>query len=49
VASRLGDTDININYAYCGVDPRTNIPLVVFGVAEAEQAAVILDRVAAAA
>jgi hypothetical protein len=49
VASRLGDVDININYAYCGVDPRTNIPVVIFGVAEAEQAAMILDRTAAAA
>jgi hypothetical protein len=49
VASRLGEVDININYAYCGVDPRTNIPVVIFGVADAEQAALILDRVAAAA
>jgi hypothetical protein len=49
VAARLGDADININYSYCGVDPRTNIPLLIFGVAEAEQAAMILDRVAAAA
>jgi hypothetical protein len=48
-ASRLGDADININYAYCGVDPSTNIPLVIFGVAEAGQAAVILDRTAAVA
>jgi hypothetical protein len=48
-ASRLGDADININYAYCGVDPRTNIPLAIFGVAEAGRAAVILDRSAAAA
>ncbi len=47
-ASRLGEADININYAYCGVDPRTNIPLVIFGVAEAGQAAMILERSAAA-
>jgi hypothetical protein len=49
LASRLGEVDININYAYCGVDPRTNLPLVIFGVAEAEQAAMILDRSAVAA
>jgi hypothetical protein len=49
VASRLGEVDININYAYCGVDPRTNTPLVIFGVVDAEQAAMILDRSAAAA
>lgn len=48
-ASQLGDAKININYAYCGVDPNTNIPLVIFGVKEAGQAAMILDRIAAAA
>lgn len=48
-ASRLGEADINIDYAYCGVDPITNTPVIVFGVAEAGQAAVILDRTAAVA
>ncbi len=48
-ASQLGDAKININYAYCGVDPNTNIPLVIFGVKEAAQAAKILDRIAVAA
>ncbi len=48
-ASRLGDASININYAYCGVDPVTNAPLMIFGVTEAETAAAILDRSAAAA
>jgi len=48
-ASRLGDADININYAYSGVDPSTSTPVIIFGVAEAGQAAVILDRTAAAA
>jgi hypothetical protein len=48
-ASRLGEVEININYAYCGVDPRTNIPLVIFGVVDAEQAAMILDRSTSAA
>jgi hypothetical protein len=48
-ASQLGDAKININYAYCGVDPNTNGPVVIFGVKEAGQAAKILDRIAAAA
>jgi hypothetical protein len=33
-ASRLGEADINIDYAYCGVDPKTNTPLLIFGVVE---------------
>ena len=32
MASRLGEA--NINYAYCGLEPGTNIALVFFGVAE---------------
>lgn len=48
-ASQLGDATININYAYCGLDPDTNAPLVIFGVKETGQAAMILDRIAAAA
>ena len=48
-ASRLGEANININYAYCGIEPSTNAPLVVFGVAEAGRAATILDQAAAAA
>jgi hypothetical protein len=47
--SRLGEADINIDYAYCGVDPKTNTPLLIFGVVEAGQAAAILDRTAVAA
>ena len=48
-ASRLGDANININYAYCGVEPVTNVPLLVFGVAEVGRAVTILDQTAAAA
>jgi hypothetical protein len=48
-ASRLGDAEININYAYCGVDPNTNAPLLVFGVTDVGLAAPILDRTVAAA
>jgi hypothetical protein len=49
VASRLGEANININYAYCGLEADTNAPLVIFGVHEAAQAAPILDQAAAAA
>jgi hypothetical protein len=48
-AARLGEANININYAYCGVDASTNTPVMIFGVKEVEQAAAILDRTAAAA
>jgi hypothetical protein len=48
-ASKLGDANININYAYCGVEPSTNTPMVVFGVTEVGRAATILDQTAAAA
>ncbi len=47
-ASRLGEANININYTYCGLEPGTNAPLVIFGVAEAARAATILDQAAAA-
>jgi len=43
-ASRLGEAHININYAYSGVEPGTNAPVVVFGVTEVDRAATILDQ-----
>jgi hypothetical protein len=49
VASRLGEANININYAYCGLESGTNAPLVFFGVVEIEKAASILEQAAAAA
>lgn len=49
VASRLGEAKININYAYCGLEPATNAPLMFFGVAEVGKAAPILEQAAAAA
>lgn len=48
-AARLGEANININYTYCGVDPATNAPLVIFGVAEVARAVPILEQAAAAA
>src|SRR6266704_288100 len=47
VASRLGEA--NINYAYCGLEPGTNTPLVFFGVTEVSKAAQVLEQAAAAA
>lgn len=44
VASRLGEANINISYAYCGLEPGTNAPLVFFGVSDVEKAAPILER-----
>jgi hypothetical protein len=49
VASRLGEADISINYAYCGLESGTNAPLVFFGVSDVEKAAPILERAAAEA
>ena len=48
-ASKLGEANININYAYSGVDAKTNEPLFIFGVSDAERAAKILDEAAASA
>ncbi len=48
-AAKLGEAKININYAYAGIEPGTNAPVVIFGVAEVGQATKVLDEVAAAA
>jgi len=48
-ASRLAEANININYAYCGVEPATNAPLLIFGVADVGKAVGILEQTAAAA
>jgi len=48
LASRLGKAHININYAYCGLEPTTNAPLVFFGVGDVGKAASVLERAAAA-
>jgi hypothetical protein len=47
-AARLGEAGINIDYAYCGVDPGTNATMLVFGVADAGKAAKVLEQAAAA-
>ena len=45
-ASRLGEAHININYAYSGTDPASNLPLVIFGVTDVAKATTLLDRFA---
>ena len=49
VAGRLGEANININYAYGGIEAGTNAPLLFFGVAEVGRAAQLLDQAASAA
>ncbi len=49
IASRLGEANININYAYGGIEPGTNTPLLFFGVSEVGRAAQLLDQTASAA
>jgi hypothetical protein len=44
-ASKLGEANININYAYCGAETGTNVPVLIFGVADANRATKILDEV----
>lgn len=48
-AQKLGDASININYLYCGAEPNSNSPLVIFGVAEVSKAVPLLEQAAAAA
>src|SRR5215471_7879734 len=48
-AARLGEANININYAYAGLEPGTNAPVIFFGVADAGQASKILDESVAVA
>lgn len=48
-ATRLGEADININYAYCGAETATNTPVLIFGVANVDEATNILDEVASKA
>jgi hypothetical protein len=42
-ATLLGQSHININYGYCGTDPESNMPLVIFGVADVAKAVPLLD------
>jgi len=46
-ASRLGEKRINVDYSYCGLEPGSTLGLVVFGVDNLNQAATVLDELAA--
>ncbi len=48
-AKLLSEANINIRYAYAGMDAASNLPIVVFGVVDAAQAARLLDATAKAA
>ena len=48
-ATKLGEANININYAYCGVEPGTNASVAIFGVTPVGRAAAILDETVVAA
>ena len=48
-AARLGEANINVRHAYCGVGASANTPGMIFGAKEVQQAAAILNRTAAAA
>ena len=47
VAGKLGESNININYAYSGIDASNNASLF-FGVSEVSRAAQLLDQAATA-
>ncbi len=49
ITSRLGEANINVNYAYCDLESGTNPLHVYFGVAEVGRATAILEQAAAAA
>lgn len=46
-ASRLGENQINIDYSYCGMEPGSQLGLLVFGVDNLTRAAKVLDELAA--
>jgi hypothetical protein len=46
-ALRLGECGININYSYCGLEPGSTLPLIVFGVDQVTKASIVLDELAA--
>jgi hypothetical protein len=48
-AVKLGEAKINVDHAYVGVEPGSSKTVVIFGVAEVDKAAKILDEVSAAA
>lgn len=49
VAQKLGEASININHFYCGAEPSSNAPLIIFGVADVQKAQPLLEQAATAA
>ena len=45
-SSKLGGAKINITHAYCGLDPSSNQPLLIFGVDDVAKAVALLDKLA---
>jgi hypothetical protein len=45
--SRLGEKQINIDYAYCGLEEGSTLALIVFGVDSLTRAATLLDELSA--
>jgi hypothetical protein len=48
-AARLGESGINIDYSYCGLEPGLERLLIVFGVDELTKASAVLDELSAGA
>jgi hypothetical protein len=46
-AMRLGENQINIDYSYCGLEPGSQLVLLVFGADKLTKAALLLDELAA--
>jgi hypothetical protein len=46
-ASRLGEKQVNIDYSYCGLEPGSELPMLIFGVDDLNLAAAVLDQLAA--
>jgi hypothetical protein len=43
-ASRLGESQVNIDYSYCGMEPGSPLMLLIFGVDNLTLAATVLDE-----
>ena len=46
-ATRLGDAGINIDYGYCGADPKSNANILILEVEDAGKAVKLLEKAAA--
>src|SRR5215469_382356 len=45
-AAKLGEKEINIDYSYCGIEPGSDLGLLVFGVDHLTEASTALDELA---